>query len=164
MSSAPGWYPSPSGGRRYWDGKKWLDLPDPDATPSTDSPMGRSSIPSKPPPSRATRWGVIIVIVLVVGGCAAMVTKNSGKGGSSTNQAHLACDHFRNVSSDISKGVLTTQQIHDKAQEIYDDSAIAPAGVQSAAQQLLASTVADDGAAFLAAISAMDSACSAAGA
>nr|WP_271211543.1 DUF2510 domain-containing protein [Rhodococcus wratislaviensis]GLK37628.1 hypothetical protein GCM10017611_44930 [Rhodococcus wratislaviensis] len=30
--SAPaGWYPSPNGGRRYWDGTRWLDLPDPAA-------------------------------------------------------------------------------------------------------------------------------------
>jgi hypothetical protein len=24
-----GWYPDPSGGQRYWDGKKWLDIPEP---------------------------------------------------------------------------------------------------------------------------------------
>lgn len=28
-SAAPGWYPSPEGGQRYWDGQQWLALPDP---------------------------------------------------------------------------------------------------------------------------------------
>lgn len=27
-----GWYPSPDGGQRYWNGSAWLDLPAPDAT------------------------------------------------------------------------------------------------------------------------------------
>jgi hypothetical protein len=25
-----GWYPAPNGGQRYWDGQRWLALPDPD--------------------------------------------------------------------------------------------------------------------------------------
>lgn len=28
-----GWYPAPHGGQRYWDGQRWLPLPDPDEAP-----------------------------------------------------------------------------------------------------------------------------------
>lgn len=28
--AAPGWYPSPTGGQRYWDGNVWLDIPAPE--------------------------------------------------------------------------------------------------------------------------------------
>ncbi|MFD6881469.1 DUF2510 domain-containing protein [Rhodococcus sp. NPDC060084] len=28
-SAQPGWYPRPDHGMQYWDGQKWLDLPDP---------------------------------------------------------------------------------------------------------------------------------------
>ncbi len=38
-TATPGWYPSPEGGQRYWDGKQWLDLPE----PSTVSPDDGSS-------------------------------------------------------------------------------------------------------------------------
>ncbi|MCL2533060.1 MAG: DUF2510 domain-containing protein [Nocardiaceae bacterium] len=39
QSASPGWYPSPEGGQRYWDGRQWLDLPE----PSTVSPGDGSS-------------------------------------------------------------------------------------------------------------------------
>ena len=29
MGVAPGWYPYPSGGQRYWDGSRWLEPPAP---------------------------------------------------------------------------------------------------------------------------------------
>lgn len=34
MSTPAGWYPTPNGGQRYWDGHRWLALPEPeDAEP-----------------------------------------------------------------------------------------------------------------------------------
>lgn len=33
----PGWYPTPDGDKRYWDGNGWLDLPDPTATTSSNA-------------------------------------------------------------------------------------------------------------------------------
>jgi hypothetical protein len=41
-----GWYPSPRGGQRYWDGKRWLALPEPDDTETTAGP---EPVTSQPP-------------------------------------------------------------------------------------------------------------------
>jgi hypothetical protein len=30
--ASPGWYPTPGGGQRYWDGNSWLDIPLPEST------------------------------------------------------------------------------------------------------------------------------------
>jgi hypothetical protein len=34
-----GWYPAPHGGKRYWDGKRWLALPDPDSGDENDDAL-----------------------------------------------------------------------------------------------------------------------------
>ncbi|MFD4421392.1 DUF2510 domain-containing protein [Agromyces sp. NPDC058484] len=40
--SAPaGWYDNPSGGRRYWNGSEWLDVPDPGGAVSTPARRAR---------------------------------------------------------------------------------------------------------------------------
>lgn len=62
-----GWYPSPSGGKRYWDGQHWLALPDPDETPPHGSPPGR------PPGGSRNKLigaalGVTVVVAAAIGG------------------------------------------------------------------------------------------------
>jgi hypothetical protein len=37
VSTPAGWYPTPSGGQRYWDGQRWLALPEPDDAKSDDA-------------------------------------------------------------------------------------------------------------------------------
>jgi hypothetical protein len=37
VSTPAGWYPTPNGGQRYWDGHRWLALPEPDDAKSDDA-------------------------------------------------------------------------------------------------------------------------------
>ena len=66
-----GWYPTPDGGQRYWDGEKWLKLPAPDdSTPTilvTPDPTNGSSGPKR----RLLGFAIAMAcILLVVGGAA----------------------------------------------------------------------------------------------
>jgi hypothetical protein len=55
-------------------------------------------------------------------------------------QAQLACDDFRNVAGDIAAGVLTTEQVTTKFQEIYGTARRSEVpGVAEGAQELLSS-------------------------
>ena len=71
MNDAPkppaGWYPTPEGGQRYWDGDAWSNLP---APPGDAAP--------RPARNRRTVWVVAIVVgvVLALGGAAAVVVSN----------------------------------------------------------------------------------------
>jgi hypothetical protein len=54
-------------------------------------------------------------------------------------QAQLACDHFRNVADDIVNGVLTTEQVTKKLQEVYGTGRRSEArGIPEASRDLLA--------------------------
>ncbi|WP_231868868.1 DUF2510 domain-containing protein [Rhodococcus opacus] len=57
-----GWYPDPSGGQRYWDGAKWLDLPDP--SPKLEAAGKTKRLPKK--------WaiGALVALVLICAGGA----------------------------------------------------------------------------------------------
>jgi hypothetical protein len=65
-----GWYPSPTGEQRYWDGEQWLALPPPSgmAGPNMGTP-GPSAAPRK---RRVGRWlaiaGAVAVLLGLVGG------------------------------------------------------------------------------------------------
>lgn len=57
-----GWYPSPDGGRRYWDGSTWLELPEPD----TATPARRRHLTRKP-----VVLGLLVLALTGVGGTVA---------------------------------------------------------------------------------------------
>lgn len=40
-AAPPGWYPTPEGGSRYWDGGQWLDLPSPE---KSGAPRRKSTV------------------------------------------------------------------------------------------------------------------------
>lgn len=69
-SNAPaGWYPTPEGKQRYWDGTAWTNLPWDEAPTDTRAPQ------SKPPKKRRTTLLVLsIAVVLVVVGIAGALT------------------------------------------------------------------------------------------
>ena len=61
QQTPPGWYPTPDGQRRYWDGTRW-----------TDNFAPPASVGGPPTPKRggALKWvllGVGLVLVLTVG-------------------------------------------------------------------------------------------------
>lgn len=63
---AAGWYPTPSGEQRYWDGAQWLALPPPpDAAPS--SPGMRPDGPRSERRGRTTWLLIAVAAVLLVG-------------------------------------------------------------------------------------------------
>jgi hypothetical protein len=74
----PGWYPTPQGGKRYWDGQRWLALPEPDdATPFPAEATGSAQRPA----ADKKKLVVIIacvatLIVLVAAGLGTLIWKN----------------------------------------------------------------------------------------
>jgi hypothetical protein len=80
-----------------------------------------------------------------------------------SRNASLACDHFRNIVGDVSKGVLTVGELREKLKEVDDNASIAPVDVQLAATELLSTVTRDDADGFLIAMSSMDTACTVAG-
>lgn len=72
-----GWYPAPHGGKRYWDGQRWLALPDPDqstanAADVTDSGEGVAS-----GRNRVVMASVVALIVLVAAGVGILLWKTN---------------------------------------------------------------------------------------
>ncbi|ETT25691.1 Protein of unknown function DUF2510 [Rhodococcus rhodochrous ATCC 21198] len=57
-SAAPGWYPSPDGSMRYWDGSQWLDLPAP-PQPHAGPPRWKSLI------RKPITWGIAALLAVV---------------------------------------------------------------------------------------------------
>ncbi len=63
---AAGWYPTPTGEQRYWDGQQWLSLPPPpDAAPMTPGVHLGGPGPKR---SQRTKWSLIVAsAVLLLG-------------------------------------------------------------------------------------------------
>jgi hypothetical protein len=93
----------------------------------------------------------------------ALMSACSTSGPSPAEGSSLACDHFRNVMGDVSKGVLSDTELRTKLKQVYDDSDIATPAVQSAAQAMLSADTSGDQQGLLSAAGEMDKACSAAG-
>lgn len=68
-----GWYPAPNGGQRYWDGQRWLALPEPDdstvATGSAENAAGGRK--------KVVVASVVALIVLAAAGIGVLIWKNS---------------------------------------------------------------------------------------
>jgi hypothetical protein len=68
-----GWYPAPNGGQRYWDGRRWLALPDPD-----DSTVVTGSAVKAPGRTKKrVIASLVALIVLAVAGIGILLWKNS---------------------------------------------------------------------------------------
>ena len=67
---AAGWYPTPTGEQRYWDGEQWLALPPPPDTAPSSPGMHQNG--SGPRNSRRTKWlliaGAAVLILALIGG------------------------------------------------------------------------------------------------
>lgn len=79
ISPAAGWYPSPTGEQRYWDGEQWLALPSPTG-PGTSMPASEGSVASRK--RRVGRWlaiagAVAVLLGLIGGGIAWKVADNA---------------------------------------------------------------------------------------
>jgi hypothetical protein len=118
-------------------------------------------------PSKVTAIFGILVFIAIIGGCSAAISSNTPadtSSGSADGATSLACSHFRDIASDMSKGILTDAEIRSKMQEVYDSASVAQAaGIPDGAQSLLAAATAGDPTGLAIAISAFSTACSNAG-
>jgi hypothetical protein len=64
-----GWYPTPEGGQRYWDGERWANLPAPPTAGASPAPAPRRS--RKP----LVIGAAVLAAVLVLGGGATVAMK-----------------------------------------------------------------------------------------
>lgn len=67
-TAAAGWYPTPDGNQRYWDGERWLDIPAPTSTTQSAVDADRPRARSKRGPLLAA--AIVAVCVLILGGAA----------------------------------------------------------------------------------------------
>jgi hypothetical protein len=70
-----GWYPAPNGGRRYWDGQRWLALPDPDA--QHPAVPGATEEASGRPKKAVLIASVVAAVILVVAGIGFIIWKSN---------------------------------------------------------------------------------------
>lgn len=91
-NSPAGWYPTPDGARRYWDGGAWLDIPDPDGPAGpVAAPVGEAA-PAEGKPAKHRTWiGVVtaLIAVALIGGIIFAVTRP--KGSSTLSAAYKTC-------------------------------------------------------------------------
>ncbi|MEE2058391.1 DUF2510 domain-containing protein [Rhodococcus artemisiae] len=82
-SPAPaGWYPNPDGGQRYWDGRAWLDLPDPD----------QSSAPKRKFRKKPIIVALVILVLAVVGGTVSWKVNHDAQVAAQVAAAEEAAD------------------------------------------------------------------------
>lgn len=76
-SVPPGWYPTPQGGQRYWDGQRWLALPEPDdAIPAPAEPFVGAVTEQPNNRKKILIACVAATVVLAAAGIGAVVWKN----------------------------------------------------------------------------------------
>lgn len=120
-------------------------------------------------PKKGMPWwfwvGTTVVTVIVLAWAGSQEDSGDGSEEPSQTEAEehsdFACDHFRNVAAEAD--LLTNDELRDKLQEVYDNSAIATVSVQSAARSMLSSITSGDLESFELAVTAMSGACSDAG-
>ena len=101
----------------------------------------------------------VLLIAIVIVGCG----QSEGGGGGDGNDSSLACDHFRNVAYDVSRGLLTDREMREKLKEVYDNASIATPRIRSAAEKMLAGATSYNIPRLRAGIREMDAACDQAG-
>ena len=106
-----------------------------------------------------------ILVTLVLSGCGSSSPTASAPAQPKDDiLAKSSCEHFRNVASDATKGLLTDAELRVKLKEVYGDAQYATSdGIASGAQEMLSAITSGDSAALSAAITAFDLACKAAG-
>lgn len=73
-----GWYPTPEGSQRYWDGSRWLDLPEPSAAADPMVPVATTKQSETQKKSRRRGLWVTVIVVAAIalggGGATAVVS------------------------------------------------------------------------------------------
>lgn len=127
----------------------------------TNWPTPAPIAPTKKPMSRGVAIFIVVMFFALCGACGVAIASGGSAGAS--DHSGLACDHFRNVSSDAANGLLTGLELRSKLREVYNNASIATPAVQTAAREMLALITTANDAGFVAALGDMDAACRATG-
>lgn len=110
-TAPPGWYPTPDGDQRYWDGEKWLSLPQPGSLGTADSATD-SSREEQPSARTKTvkRWPKVVswatAFVLVAGLAGAFVWK-----------AHLDSVESAELEAEVERAEAEEKKAQEKAEK-----------------------------------------------
>lgn len=147
--AAAGWYPTPDGEQRYWDGTSWLDIPAPPTAPQTPVTATNDAATSQPP--KTTRRpllvalsavGAVVVVAGVVGGIAA-ASRPTPK---PTHTAPPTFDVTGSLTLTDGSGVLDLGEGMCAGQNGYDDiTAGAQVDVYDASGKVLATSSLEPG-------------------
>lgn len=77
-SPPAGWYPTPTGGQKYWDGAHWTNLPD-DSSPANSPAVPRRRLSKK---ARVLAIAAVLVIALIVAALTVKMNMDAGKAAS----------------------------------------------------------------------------------
>lgn len=72
-----GWYPAPDGGKRYWDGHRWLALPDPDEKTTAAADVTDSGVGVVGGKNRIVIASVVAITVSVAAGVGILLWKTN---------------------------------------------------------------------------------------
>lgn len=104
--------------------------------------------------------GLVVLAVLLTGCDSSSYVDGKTDAQDSSS---LACDHFRNIASDVSQGLMTDAEMREKLKEVHDNSSIGTPKVQRAATAMLAAATSGDYGQLGNAVTRMGNACTAAG-
>lgn len=61
-----GWYPTPSGKQRYWDGIEWTDLPSPEDAAEAESEESAAAVAPVARERRRPRWRTLVILGVIL--------------------------------------------------------------------------------------------------
>lgn len=125
-----GWYPDPDGGKRYWDGETWLDMPEPSKSvvESTITQATESESSEKKSNAKIYAWvaaGAVILIALI-----SMGVQSSNQAAEEAKQSSLAKQQQASASAEA----LRKKQLLDHRTKMVEQIV---ESVKGSAQELL---------------------------
>lgn len=132
--SAPaGWYPDPQGGKRYWDGESWLNIPAPPQDSTEKSLVADSDDASKKSPSRTKLfiWIALGVVALVT--IFAVSIQSSNQAAIDKEQAAIAQEQRAAEASKAAEAAKESRVLEERTKQV----ATIVESVKGSAQKLL---------------------------
>jgi hypothetical protein len=134
-----GWYPAPSGGQRYWDGQRWLALPNP------ENGHADGTVPYPPVSGRGLNKRVIFacaaaVIVLVVAGVG-LVLKN--RHDTDVNNAAIASTSSSKAAAAASSSAAAAARVQQETDAKRAERASAVTEIEASIKTMAEKQVAD---------------------
>lgn len=104
---------------------------------------------------------VMVLSSLILSGCGSSSTASTASSGPTPDaSAQLACDHFRNVISDVGKGLLDNAEFRVKLKQIYSDGYTSDnAGIATGVTAMMKADTAGDQASLETSVKDFSTAC-----